>query len=132
MELKNYYKNKIEIGKILKNLRKEKKISLAKLSVLSGINIADIYKIETGEKLKINPFHLKILSEILKFDYKILYKKIGFLEETDFLKKEDIMKIINMTSIEKEKLKEKLIISEDEKDIVSIRDIHSQVLKEDE
>lgn len=73
-----------ELGDYIKKLRKEKELSLTQLADLTKINIADLHKIENGSKLKINPFQLKALGNVLKVDYKIFYKICGFLEDKDY------------------------------------------------
>lgn len=73
-----------ELGKYIKNLRQEKGFSMAQLSDLTGINVADLHKIEHGTKNKVNPFHLKSLAKAFSIDYKFFYKIVNFLEPKDF------------------------------------------------
>ncbi len=69
------------LGDFLKKLRFEKEFGLNQLSLKTGVNIADLHKIENGTKKKINPYQLKEIAEGLKIDYRELYKIVGYLEE---------------------------------------------------
>lgn len=89
-----------ELGNYIKQIRKEKELTLVEISKKSQVGLSDLHKIENGTKIKINPFQLKALSEILMVDYKIFYKICGFLEEKDF----DNENLINQKTYLKEDL----------------------------
>lgn len=98
-------KKKQELGNYIKQIRKEKELTLSDISKKTKIALSDLHKIENGTKIKTNPFQLKALSEVLMVDYKIFYKMCGFLEEKDFCNgnlinqktylKEDLIKMLN-------------------------------------
>lgn len=95
-----------ELGNYIKQLRKEKELTLIEIYKKTKVGLSDLHKIENGTKNKINPFQLKALSEILMVDYKIFYKMCDFLEEKDFdnenlinqktYLKEDLIKMLNI------------------------------------
>lgn len=89
-----------ELGNYIKQLRKEKELTLIEIYKKTKVAVSDLHKIENGTKNKINPFQLKALSEILMVDYKIFYKMCGFLEEKDF----DNENLINQKTYLKEDL----------------------------
>ena len=82
-----------ELGNYIKEIRKEKELTLVEVSEKSRVGISDLHKIENGAK------------NILMVDYKIFYKICGFLEEKDFdngnlinqktYLKEDLIKMLN-------------------------------------
>lgn len=73
-----------ELGKYIKKLRVERELTLVEICKKSQVDLSDLHKIENGTKLKINPFQLKALSNVLKVDYKIFYKICGFIEDKDY------------------------------------------------
>lgn len=84
---------RLKIANYIKTLRENKKMTLSQLADESGLNIADVHKIEHGTKNKINPFQLQALGDVLEIDYKIFYTMVGFLDPEDF--QEDINLKIN-------------------------------------
>ncbi|WP_177160575.1 helix-turn-helix domain-containing protein [uncultured Fusobacterium sp.] len=73
-----------ELGQYIKKLRVERELTLIEICKKSQVSLSDLHKIENGTKLKINPFQLKALGNILKVDYKIFYKICGFIEDKDY------------------------------------------------
>lgn len=73
-----------ELGQYIKKLRVERELTLIEICKKSQVDLSDLHKIENGTKLKINPFQLKALGNILKVDYKIFYKICGFIEDKDY------------------------------------------------
>jgi len=87
------------LGKFIRKKRLELELSQGQLAFKTGINNADIHRLEKGDKKKINPYYLKKVAEALKLDYKKLYKMIDYLEKDTPLelisniKKNEIVKI---------------------------------------
>ena len=73
-----------DLGEYIKKLRIERELTLVEISKKSQVSLSDLHKIENGTKLKINPFQLKALGNILKVDYKIFYKICGFIEDKNY------------------------------------------------
>lgn len=73
-----------DLGEYIKKLRVERELTLIEICKKSQVSLSDLHKIENGTKLKINPFQLKALGNILKVDYKIFYKICGFIEDKDY------------------------------------------------
>lgn len=73
-----------ELGEYIKKLRIERELTLVEISKKSQVGLSDLHKIENGTKLKINPFQLKAIGNVLKIDYKIFYKICDFLEDKDY------------------------------------------------
>jgi repressor LexA len=71
---------RIDLGNYLKEKREEKRISIINLTDLTGLFPSDLMKIENGTLNIINPLKLKKIAEVLKLDYKELYKIIGYLD----------------------------------------------------
>ena len=73
----------IELGKFIRKKREEKSWSQGQLSYKTGINNADIHRIESGQRKKINPFYLISLAEALEIDYIQLYQIAGYVDTKD-------------------------------------------------
>lgn len=71
---------RIDLGNYLKEKREEKRISIINLTDLTGLFPSDLMKIENGTLNIINPLKLKKIAEVLKLNYKELYKIIGYLD----------------------------------------------------
>ncbi|WP_028856976.1 XRE family transcriptional regulator [Psychrilyobacter atlanticus] len=69
------------LGKLIREKRLEKGLSQGQLAYKTGINNADIHRLEKGDKKKINPYYLRRVAEALDLDYKILYKMVDYLDE---------------------------------------------------
>ena len=90
----------IELGKLIRKKREEKNLSQGQLAYKTGINNADIHRIEAGQRKKINPFYLMALAEALDINYVELYKIAGYVEEKDLGKSElDLDNPIDMIKI---------------------------------
>lgn len=69
----------------IRNLRKNKKISLRKLSDMTGISRAYLYDLESNRRFNPTLFILQKIAEVLEVDIKDLFYS---LNELDFLKEE--------------------------------------------
>ena len=85
----------IELGKFLKEIRENKKISLREVEKLTGVGYSHLSMIENGKR-NVTPALLKNLSNIYNIDYIDLYEKAGYLDlaESEKLKDKD-NKILN-------------------------------------
>jgi len=69
----------------IRNIRKSKKMSLRKLSDMSGISRAYLYDLESNRRFNPTLFILQKIAEVLEVDVKDLFYS---LNELDFLKEE--------------------------------------------
>lgn len=69
----------------IRNIRKSKKISLRKLSDMSGISRAYLYDLESNRRFNPTLFILQKIAEVLEVDIKDLFYS---LNELDILKEE--------------------------------------------
>lgn len=85
----------IELGKFLKEIRENKKISLREVEKLTGVGYSHLSMIENGKR-NVTPALLKNLSNIYNVDYIDLYEKAGYLDlaESEKLKEKE-NKILN-------------------------------------
>lgn len=74
-----------KLGKLLKKARIDAQLSTYAVSQLTKINIADINALENGNKMRINPFHLKALSSIYKINVLKLYEIVDYIDKNDVL-----------------------------------------------
>lgn len=79
-----------ELGKYLKERREELKYSTNHIEIHTGINKADLSRIENGKKKKINPIYLKELAKVLKLNQIELFNKIGYIDDK-YLPKNEIV-----------------------------------------
>lgn len=82
--MKNFELNEeeaIKLGTYLKNRREKLGYSTNYIEMYTGINKADISRIENGKKKKINPLYLKELANILKLNQIELFNIAGFIED---------------------------------------------------
>lgn len=80
----------LKLGNFLKEKRKEKNLTIAELEGKSGINRADIHRLESGQKKRLNPFQLVSLAESLDINLIELYILVGFINKkaiTDYVEK---------------------------------------------
>lgn len=94
----------VEFGNFLKKLRFEHNYTLDHLRKFTGINIADLNRLENAGRKKINPFHLLALSNIYKINVLNFYYMLGYVQrETVYshVKTDMIEKKINDFFIEK-------------------------------
>ena len=96
----------LKLGRFLKEARSQKKMTNTDLENESGINRADIHRLEGGQKKRLNPFQLVSLAEALEINLIDLYILVGFISKkaiTDFVKKKtderisEQLKIISYT-----------------------------------
>ena len=96
----------LKLGRFLKEARSQKKMTITDLENESGINRADIHRLEGGQKMRLNPFQLVSLAEALEINLIDLYILVGFISKkaiTDFVKKKtderisEQLKIISYT-----------------------------------
>ena len=96
----------LKLGRFLKEARSQKKMTFTDLENESGINRADIHRLEGGQKKRLNPFQLVSLAEALEINLIDLYILVGFISKkaiTDFVKKKtderisEQLKIISYT-----------------------------------
>lgn len=83
-------KQALDLGKYLKNRREELNYSTNHIEIHTGINKADLSRIENGKKKKINPIYLKELARVLKLDQIELFNKVGFIDD-EYLPKNKII-----------------------------------------
>lgn len=69
----------IELGKFLRKIRENKKISLREMEKLTGVGYSHLSMIENGKR-NVTPALLKNLSNIYNVDYIDLYEKAGYLD----------------------------------------------------
>ncbi len=79
---------RIELGKLIKEKRTEKKYGLNQFSLKTGVNKSLVSRLENGSLLKINPFMLRKIAAGLNIDYKALYKIAGYLDEEEVLERD--------------------------------------------
>lgn len=84
-----------ELGKYLKEIRNNKKISLREVEKLTGIGYAHLSMIENGKR-NVTPALLKNLSNLYNIDYLDLYEKAGYI---DLIADEQKEKIQNSKTI---------------------------------
>lgn len=79
--------NDIEFGLYLKNIRKQKKLTVRQLDLYSGVSHSYISQLERGVKGIPSPDILKKLSKPLGVDYEELMRVSGYIkEETETMK----------------------------------------------
>lgn len=78
----------LKIGDIIKSRREELGYSTNFIEIHTGINKADLSRIENGKKKKINPIYLKELSKTLKLNQIELFSLAGFIDK-DYIDIED-------------------------------------------
>ncbi|MGB6128612.1 MAG: helix-turn-helix transcriptional regulator [Psychrilyobacter sp.] len=88
-----------KLGEFIKKLRLEKKYGFNQFALKAQINVADLNRLEKGEKKKINAYQLMNIASAFKIDYKKLYKMIGYMEKEDFNTKNEIEKVNENTEL---------------------------------
>lgn len=73
-------KTQTVFGKFLREERKRKKMTLAKLSVASGVSAGQISRIETGQRRAPRRETIWKLSKGLDMEYELLMKAAGYLD----------------------------------------------------
>ncbi|MCQ9626590.1 helix-turn-helix domain-containing protein [Cetobacterium somerae] len=69
-----------KLGEFFKERREKLGYSTNYIEIHTGINKADLSRIENGKKKKINPIYLKQLSKILKLDQIEVLNKVGYID----------------------------------------------------
>lgn len=86
----------MELGKFLKNRREKLNYSTNHIEIYTGINKADLSRIENGKKKKINPIYLKELAKVLKLNQIELFNMVGFIDD-EYLAKNELLETEFMT-----------------------------------
>jgi transcriptional regulator with XRE-family HTH domain len=76
-----------DFGKVLRELRETRGLSVNQLAMYSGVSSALISKIETGKRGVPKPDTLEKLSKGLKVPYDTLMELAGYLDNPDLRKK---------------------------------------------
>ena len=78
--------NAQKLGEYLRNLRDSYNLTIREVKKMTGINTADLSRIESGLKERVNPLHLLELARIYKINVIELYLIIGYLKESEIIK----------------------------------------------
>lgn len=89
------------IGKKIKEKREELGYSFGKLSNLSGVDRAEISRIESGDRKNPNPIMVKKIATALGMDIIELYEDMGLLESTDKIFLNEMMEILDNNDLVK-------------------------------
>lgn len=89
------------IGKKIKEKREELGYSFGKLSNLSGVDRAEISRIESGDRKNPNPIMVKKIATALGMDIIELYEDMGLLESTDKVFLNEMMEILDSNDLVK-------------------------------
>jgi len=87
--------NKKTVGEKLKEKREELGYSFGKLSTLSGVDRAEISRIESGDRKSPNPIMVKKMASAMGMNVIELYEDMGLLENTDNVFLNEMMEILN-------------------------------------
>lgn len=116
----------LELGNYLKERRESLGYSTNHIEIHTGIDKADLSRIENGKKKKINPLYLRELARVLKLNQIELFNKVGFIDDsylpkntlldvdktandTVERKKDPLYKYIDKIDPEKRKIAEKML-----------------------
>lgn len=91
---------RILIGKLIKEQREKLGYSTNYAEIITGINKADISRIENGLKKKINPIYLKKLASALKMNQVELFNLAGFIDDEYLVSNVNLNNIKNIKMIE--------------------------------
>lgn len=80
----------LKLGEYLKKRREELNYSTNHIEIHTGIDKADLSRIENGKKKKINPIYLKELAKALKLNQIELFNKVGYIDD-EYLPKNEIV-----------------------------------------
>ena len=89
------------IGKKIKEKREGLGYSFGKLSNLSGVDRAEISRIERGDRKNPNPIMVKKIASALGMDIIELYEDMGLLESTDKVFLNEMMEILDSNDLVK-------------------------------
>lgn len=79
----------IELGKYLKKIREDKKLSLREVNKLTDISFTYLNMIEHGKR-NVNPTLLRNLAKAYNCDYLDLYEKAGYIDLIEDEKKKEL------------------------------------------
>ena len=74
-----------ELGLLLRKSREIRNLTITSVSKKTKINIADLSRLETGQKLRINPFHLSKLCDLYGVPLIDVYLNLGYLDEKSLI-----------------------------------------------
>ncbi len=74
-----------EFGLLLRKSREIKNLTITYVSKVTKINIADLSRLETGQKLRINPFHIIKLCNLYGLPLVDVYLKLGYLDDNSLV-----------------------------------------------
>ena len=81
--------NLLEVGKIIKEARENKKYTTRRLAELTGITSnTEISMIENAKRKKPDPLILRAICKILDINYIQIFKILGYIDKNDETKKE--------------------------------------------
>lgn len=83
------------VGEKLKERREELGYSFGKVSSLSGVDRAEISRIETGDRKNPNPIMVKKIASAMGMNVIELYEDMGLLENTDKVFLNEMMQILD-------------------------------------
>ena len=83
------------VGEKLKERREELGYSFGKVSSLSGVDRAEISRIETGDRKNPNPIMVKKIALAMGMNVIELYEDMGLLENTDKVFLNEMMQILD-------------------------------------
>lgn len=89
------------IGKKIKEKREKLGYSFGKVSNLSGVDRAEISRIESGDRKNPNPIIVKKIATALGMDIIELYEDMGLLESTDKVFLNEMMEILDSNDLVK-------------------------------
>lgn len=105
-----------EFGEYLKDIRKERGLTIRQIETYSGVSNSYLSQLENGKKGIPSPTILKKLSKALKVDYNLLMIKAGHLENNEKIIAEDheLLKVIKEHNL---KYKGKVLTSEQKEQV---------------
>ena len=74
-----------ELGLLFRKSREMKNLTISSVSKKTKINIADLSRLETGQKLRINPFHIFKLCNLYRLPLVDIYLNLGYLDENSLI-----------------------------------------------
>lgn len=87
--------DKKTIGEIIKERREELGYSFGKLSTLSGVDKAEISRIESGDRKNPNPLMIKKIAKTLELNIIEIYREMGLLDNTNEVFLSELLELLN-------------------------------------
>lgn len=87
--------DKKTIGEIIKERREELGYSFGKLSTLSGVDKAEISRIESGDRKNPNPLMIKKIAKALELNIIEIYREMGLLDNTNEVFLSELLELLN-------------------------------------